>query len=242
MDELTGTTTEQFMSLLLEGTQLAEFLQRLTEVCAEELSGPDEAHCSVTVQRERRDATIAHSSGAAARMDELQYSCGEGPCQDALVTGQLIEVPDLLTDPRYPRYGSAMAGTGFRSVLGVPIPLPAASHASAALNCYAAGPDGFSDERRAKAEELARLAARSVLLAIRVANESDRTADLAESLEARSAISLAVGMIMARTGCTQDEAVENLKDAARAEGTTLGDAATALLTRFGDGDSPTVIG
>lgn len=237
MDELTETGAEEFMNLLLESTDLAEFLQRLTEVCAAELSVHSEAHCSVTVERERRSATVAHSSEAAERMDELQYSCGEGPCQDALVTGQLIEVPDLLTDPRYPRYRKAMAETGIRSVLGVPIPLPTASHSSAALNCYTQGPDGFPEELRARAEELARLASRSVLVAIRVANESERTADLADSLQSRSAIGLAVGIVMSQTGCSQDEAMETLKDAARNGGLTLGDAASALLADFGDGDA-----
>ena len=176
MDKLTRTRAEGFMDLILQSKDLAGFLQRIAEYCAWELSGPDEAHCSVTVERERRKATLANSSDVAARMDEVQYSCGEGPCLDALFTGQVIYVPDLLSDPRYPRYKRAMSETGIRSVLGVPIPVAVASHASAALNCYAPGPDGVPPDRRAKAEDLARLAGRSVLLAIRVANLSDRTA------------------------------------------------------------------
>jgi GAF domain-containing protein len=236
MDRLTRTGAEGFMDLLLESTDLAGFLQRLAQVCAEELSGPDEVHCSVTVERERLKATLANSSSEAARMDELQYSCGEGPCQDALVTGQLVDIPDLLTDPRYPRYRKAMTGAGIRSVLGIPISVTAASHAIAALNCYAEGPNGFPEERRSKAQELARLASRSVLLAIRVAEQSDRTAELAAKVESVTAVSLAVGLIMARTGCTPDEAMEELRSASSDGEQELGDVASSLLTHFGRDD------
>ena len=221
------------MDLLLESADLAGFLQRLAQLCAHELSGPDEAHCSVTVDRERRKATLANSSDTAARMDEVQYSCGEGPCQDALFTGQVIDVPDLLTDPRYPRYRKAMAETGIRSVLGVPISVSTASHAAAALNCYVRGPNGFPAERRAKAEELARLASRSVFLAIRVADQSDRTAELAASVASRTAVSLAVGLLMAQTGCSQDEAMDRLREAAQESGENIPEAASSLLARFG---------
>ena len=236
MDKLTRTGAEEFMDLLLDSPDLAGFLQRLAHVCAAALSGPDDVHCSVTVERERRKATLANSSSSAARMDELQYSCGEGPCQDALVTGQLVDVPDLLTDPRYPRYRKAMAGTGFRSVLGVPISVTAASHAIAALNCYAEGPGGFPEERRAKAQELARLASRSVLLAIRVADQSDRSAELAARVESLTAVSLAVGLIMARTGCTPDQAMEELRSASSDGEQELGDVASSMLTHFGSDD------
>ena len=182
MDELTSTGEEAFLNLLLESPDLAGFLQQLTRAFARELSDQGDVHCSIRVERERRKAVLANSSPTAARMDEVTYSCGEGPGQDALVTGQPVYVTDLLTDTRYPRYAKAMAGSPVRSALAVPIPLPAAAPAMAVLNCYTESPSGFPDERRAKAQELARLASRSVLLALRVADKSGRTAELAASL------------------------------------------------------------
>ncbi|WP_175637378.1 GAF domain-containing protein [Sinomonas mesophila] len=182
MDKPTGIAEDEFLNLLLECSDLAGFLQGLAQACARELSGPSDAHCSVRVERERRKAVVGNSSDTAARMDEVTYSCGEGPGQDALVTGQIVYVADLLNDTRYPRYRKAMAGVPVRSVIGVPIPLPASSEALAVLNCYAEGSPGFPDERRAKAQELARLASRPLLLALRVADTSGKTADLASSL------------------------------------------------------------
>lgn len=182
MDKLTGTGEEEFLNLLLECSDLPEFLQRLAHACARELSGTNETHCNVSVERERRKAVVAHSSAMAARMDEVKYSCGEGPGQDALMTGQIVYVPDLLTDTRYPRYRKAMEELPVRSVIGVPIPLPASAQAIAVLNCYSEASPGFPEQRRAKAQELARFASRPLLFALKVADETGKTADLASAL------------------------------------------------------------
>ena len=239
VSEISVTGTEELLDLLLESHDLTTFLQRLAEVAARDLSGPaDQVHCSVTVARERRRDTIANSDEAAARMDEIQYSCGEGPCQDCVVTGQPIDVPDLLNDPRYPRYRKAMADTGIRSIFAAPIPLPSASRASAALNCYSSEP-GFPPSLQARAEELASLAARSVVLAVRFANEMDRATDLAAAMESRTAIDLAAGVIMAQSGCSQEKAIHVLKTASMNRNVKLRDVATSILARFDDTDPTT---
>lgn len=182
---------EGFLDLLLESHDLASFLQQLAELAALDLSGASEVHCSVTLARERRRDTIAHSDDVAEQMDELQYSCGEGPCQDAAMTGHAVDVPDLLCDLRYPRYRRAMSRTGIRSIFAAPIPLPSASRASAALNCYSAEP-GFPSDRKARAEQIAALAAKSVLLALRFANEWERAVHLPAASESRTGISSSV--------------------------------------------------
>ena len=238
MEELSAVESEEFLDLLLESHDLAAFLQRLSEVAARDLSGPDEVHCSVTLARERRKNTVANSDEVAEKMDEIQYSCGEGPCQDAALTGHSVDVPDLLRDLRYPRYRKAMAETGIRAVFAAPIPLPSSSRASAALNCYSAEP-GVLRDRQARAEEIAALAAKSVLLAVKFANEWDRAADLAAALESRTAIDLAAGVIMAQSGCTHEKAIEVLKTASMNRNIKLRDVATSILARFDDADPKT---
>jgi GAF domain-containing protein len=236
MEELSATGSEDLLDLLLDSDDLATFLQRLCEVAAGDLSGPDEVHCSVTVSRERRKDTIASSGEMAAAMDEIQYSCGEGPCTDAVKTGHSINVPDLLEDERYPRYRKAMEGKGIRSIFATPIPLPSTAKASAALNCYSSEP-GFDGQSRA--EDLAALAAKSVLLAVRFENESDKASDLAAALESRTAIDLAAGVIMAQSGCSQEKAIDVLKTASMNRNVKLRDIATSILARFDDADPKT---
>jgi hypothetical protein len=238
VEEISATGTEELLDLLLESHDLATFLGRLSEVAARDLSERDQVRCSVTVARERRKETIASSDEVAAAMDEIQYSCGEGPCQDAVVTGHSVDVPDLLEDSRYPRYREAMASSGMRSIFATPIPLPSASKASAALNCYSSEP-GFPPSRQARAEDLAALASKSVLLAVRFANEADRAADLASAMENRTAIDLAAGVIMAQSGCSQEKAINILKTASMNRNLKLRDVATSILARFDDTDPTT---
>jgi hypothetical protein len=236
MEELSATGSEELLDLFLESGDLVTFLNRLSEVAARDLSGPDDVHCSVTVARERRKDTIASSDEVAEAMDEIQYSCGQGPCTDAVNTGHSVNVPDLFKDERYPRYRKAMEGKGIRSIFAAPIPLPVASRATAALNCYSAEPD-FQGQSRA--EDLAALAAKSVLLAVRFENEADKASDLAAALESRTAIDLAAGVIMAQSGCSQEKAIDVLKTASMNRNVKLRDIATSILARFDDADPRT---
>jgi hypothetical protein len=236
MEELSATGSEELLDLFLESNDLVTFLQRLSAVAARDLSGTDDVHCSVTVARDRRKETIANSDELAAAMDEIQYSCGEGPCTDAVNTGHSIDVSDLFNDDRYPRYRKAMEAKGIHSIFATPIPLPTASRASAALNCYSSEP-GF--DRQGRAEELAALAAKSVLLAVRFENESDRAADLAAAMESRTAIDLAAGVIMAQSGCSQEKAIDVLKTASMNRNVKLREVATSILARFDDADPTT---
>lgn len=238
MEEISATGSEDLLDLLLESADLVTFLQRLAEVAARDLSGPDAVHCSVTVIRERKRETVASSDEVAEVMDEIQYSCGEGPCQEAVLSGHSVDVPDLLDDPRYPRYRKAMADSGIRAVFAAPIPLPVEARASAALNCYSSEP-GVPGSRQERAEELAALAAKSVLLAVRFENQSDRATDLAAAMESRTAINLAVGVIMAQSGCNQEKAIELLKAASMNRNVKLRDIAGTILARFDDANPET---
>jgi len=55
---------------------------------------------------------IAASDDAALRYEQLQSAFGEGPCIAAYTTGQPVEVPDLTTDNRFPRFAAAGLDAG----------------------------------------------------------------------------------------------------------------------------------
>ena len=232
MKSRTGSEVHELVDLLLASDGLHSFLRRLAEVCSEDLSLGRSVHCSVTVVHERRRDTMGASDGLAVALDAIQYGTGEGPCQDAAITGQPVLVGDLGEDPRYPRFWRAMASTGIRSVFATPIPLPASCRAGAALNCYSPEVDGFSADDRQRARELAALASKSVLLAVRVARAQDRTAAVEAALESRTAIDLALGVIMAKTGCTQSHAIEILTTASMNRNEELREVAASVLTQF----------
>lgn len=234
---------DELLDLFLGSVDLATFLARVAVVAAEDLSKdttvPGTVTCSVTVGRHGRRGTVGSSDPIADAMDELQYASGEGPCSEAVATGRTVYVPDLSVTTRYPRYRAAVVGSPLRSVFATPIPLPTSADAEAALNCYSAEPEGFPDELRARAEELASLASRSVHLAVRFARETDRVADLESALESRTAINLAAGVIMAQSNCTSDEAIDVLKTASMNRNQKLRDVAALILSRYGSEDPKT---
>ncbi|WP_208710859.1 GAF and ANTAR domain-containing protein [Sinomonas sp. R1AF57] len=230
---------DELLDLLLDGPDLSTFLTRISQLAAKVLSGIGEVSCSVTVDRDGRRSTMASSDAMAEAMDEVQYASGEGPCQESVSTERTVYVPDLRTTKRYPRYRQAVDGAPLRSVFATPIPLPTSAKATAALNSYSTEPEGFSADLRAEAEELAALASRSVQLAIRFAQESERSADLAAALESRTTINLAAGVIMAQSNCTPAQAIEVLKSASMHRNMKLREVASTVLARFGDANPET---
>ena len=238
-----GSHSEELLDLLLDSADLAAFLTRVSEVAARELSvGPGAegiVHCSVTVGRDHRRATVGSSDAIAETMDERQYASGQGPCQQSVSTQEPVYVKDLRTDARYPRYTAMMADSNLRSVFAAPIPLPETSRAEAALNCYSAVVDGFSPELQARVKELADLVSKTIHLAVKFANEADRSTDLVAALESRTAINLAAGIIMAQSNYSQAQAIEVLKNASNHRNIKLRDVAAAVLARFDEADPTT---
>ncbi|KHL04335.1 GAF and ANTAR domain-containing protein [Sinomonas humi] len=235
--EWTKFDVAELQGLLLESSDLKSFLFRLTQVAAQELARNGTAYCSVTVLRERRWATVGFSEEVAASLDDLQYSTGEGPCMTALKTGRVVDVPDLVHDDRWPAYRRPALEAGIRAVLAVPIVLELG--AQAALNCYAEEAGAFDNEDKASVEAFADLTASSVRLAVRLETEMERSSDLKAALESRTAINLASGVIMAQSGCTQEQAVEILRRASSSRNVKLRDVASQILARFNEIDPAT---
>jgi GAF domain-containing protein len=230
--EWTSIEVAELQGLLLESPDLKSFLTRLTKAAAQELSHRGTVYCSVTVTRERRSATVAFSDDSALGLDELQYASGEGPCVTALRMGRTVQVQDLLHEVRWPMYRRAAMDAGIRAVLAVPIGLE--TGAQAALNCYAEEVGAFGEEARASAEAFGDVASSTLRLAVKIETESERSADLAAALESRTAINLATGVIMAQSGCNQEQAVDILRRASVSRNVKLRDVASQILARFGE--------
>ena len=235
--ELTDTQTEGLIEVLLDSADMHVFLQRLVQISAHEIGRSQaEPHCSVTVVRNRRPVTVCSSDPETAVLDEVQYASKRGPCMDASLKGQLIEVQDLRTETRWPRYGAARAGSPMRSVLAVPIPLKTAG--GAALNTYSPDPGPVPDGVLNALTEFATLAGRALTLSVKLQTQAEEAADLSAALESRTAINLAAGIIMAQTGCSQKEAISILMKASSNRNEKLRDVALSILARF-NGAAPT---
>lgn len=218
--------------LVLDSGDVERFLENLAELAVTQLSSPEkDVLCGVTLLRPRKSETVASSSEAARKLDELQYAFGDGPCLTAARTQQMIYVPDSDQHDRWAEYLSVISEHGVRSVLGVPIPLD--GEATCALNLFATTPHAFAQEARATAETFAREASASLRLAVHFAHLTDTSENLKTAMSSRTTIDVAAGIIMGQNRCSHDAAMTILKAASSGRNIKLRDVAAKVLISVG---------
>jgi GAF domain-containing protein len=233
-----NSINQHLQELVLNSTDVEEFLSELARVSARSLSEPgDEILCGITLLRHRKAATVASSSPAAQAMDEIQYAYGDGPCMTASREQEPVHVEDLEREERWPQYAATVRGHGFRSILALPFLLEGETRA--ALNLYSHRPGRFDRRATELARDFVHQTSLALQLAVRFAHSSDTAANLKATLETRTVIDVAVGIIMAQNRCSQDEAFEMLKSASSARNIKLHVVAAGVVESLGQGRTRT---
>jgi GAF domain-containing protein len=234
---------DDLQELLLESKDIHDFLNALTVYFAGTLSGSDgKVSCTLTLLRDHAPVTVASSAPPATELDELQYMSGDGPCLTAARCSVTALVPDVLNDLERPGhewgdYLRAVAGRGIRSILAVPFQLE--GEAQGALNLYSTAPDAFTPVQVATAELSAAQASPVLRLAVRSARQTDMANDLMEALKSRTIIDIALGIIMAQDGCTQQVAFKTLQRASNTRQVKLRVLAARVVGGVSGGDIST---
>lgn len=225
---LRGVVAEELQDLVLESSDVQEFLHELARYAADALSRSGRpVLCGVTVTRRKKPAATAASHPEAFEMDEIQNQAGDGPCLAAMRELTTIHVQDLARDRQWPAFSQAAASRGYQSILGVPVELE--DQTRAALNLYAAAPSAFDAEDITLAENFARQASKALRLALRMGRLHDARDDLAAAMASRTVIDMAVGAIMAQNRCSPDEAFAFLKGASNSRNIKLREVAGAVI-------------
>lgn len=221
-------TKEHLQDLVLDSSDVEDFLHELAVVAAAELSSPgQEVFCGVTLIRRKKAATIASSDAHARTMDEIQYGYNDGPCLAAIRGSETVHVPDLRQDHRWPAYAAVVTREGIGSILAVPF--LGDGDAKAGLNLYSTQPHGFSGDDIEHAEKFAIQANTSLRLALRIAQLADARNDLSAAMKSRTTIDLAAGVIMAQNRCSQATAMAILKNASSARNVKLREVAATVV-------------
>jgi hypothetical protein len=87
------------------------------------MADPPIAFCSITLIQQKKPVTVASSEERASRLDETQYSTGDGPYLSAIRRQVVVHVPDLTNDDRWPDCTAAVLEAGEGSSLSVPLVL-----------------------------------------------------------------------------------------------------------------------
>lgn len=229
----TVSTVDQVQNLILDSADFEDFLNELARFSAHQVAGGgDDALCGITLLRDRKAATIGWSSDDAREVDEIQYRLAQGPCLTAAQEEREVYVPDLREEDRWgPDYAKAVASHGLRSVLSVPFHLQ--GEAQAALNLYSDAPHKFDGETADKARYYTRQISQALRMAVRFSLHTDSATNLRATLESRTVIDMAIGIVMAQNRCNQETAVRILTDASSNGNVKLREIAASLVESVG---------
>ncbi|GAA2019494.1 GAF and ANTAR domain-containing protein [Pseudokineococcus marinus] len=209
----------------LAGLSLAQVAARAVRAGARSLPGVD--GLAVLVVEEGRTRAAAFEGADAAVLDERALDAGPGPVLEAATTGGAVHVDTARPPEHLAPYASAAARRGLRSVVALPLPGAGGPVGALALCSRETGaPDATA---LAVADEVARCAGPVLANAVALAAARERAEQLTAAMASRATIEQAKGVLMARRGCSADEAFALLSSASQASGRKLRDLAAEVV-------------
>ncbi|WP_409180201.1 ANTAR domain-containing protein [Amycolatopsis sp. VS8301801F10] len=236
-----GESAGRFGSLtrsLLSATSIADALRQVVRAAEPLVAGADLV--SVTVREPGgRFSTPARSEEAAARLDQVQYRAGEGPCVEAVRADGpgFVASADLTAETRWPRFTAAASALGCRAVLSAGLAAaPGPDQLAGSLNIYSRRPDGLTGIDRGAVLLLATHASLALANTHQRKLAEVRRAQFARAVDTRDVIGQAKGILMNRQGLTADEAFDLLRRTSQELNVKLVDLARTLAGRHGELD------
>ena len=173
--------------------------------------------------------TVAASSAASRRLEELQFSLGEGPCIDAYTSRRPVLEPDLRTHGmrRWPGYAPAACEHGVQAVFAFPLQVGAAR--AGALDVYRIEPGSLTPDSLTQAVTFAEVAMGLLVDGQDAAQVGRTTAEIDDALAYRLEVYQAQGMVMVDLGVSISEAMARLRGHAYAEGRPISDVARDIV-------------
>ena len=225
-DEVLTTSLAGLSGLLTGHRPLADVLIDIAEFAVKAIPGADGA--GLTMLNADRPQTVVSTAEFVHVVDDLQYGLGEGPCILAVSSRRTQTSGSLGGETRWPRFGPRVGRLGVHSVLSLPLLLP--DQVVGAMNVYAHAKNAFSADAIGIGELFAVPAAVSVHNAQLLARSMLLTEQLGQALSSRAVIDQAMGVLMARTGATAEEAFGRLRAMSQAQHLKVADVAETLVS------------
>ena len=224
-----ATAFVQMADTLVDDFDVLDFLHQLTQSCLELL--PVDA-AGLMLADSAGQLRIAASSSERVRLLELfELQNEEGPCLDCYRSGEAVATLDLGSrdqpSVQWPRFSTAAATAGFRSVLALPMRLR--TDTIGALNLFRVGTGGLSPDDQSLAQALADVATIGILQERGSRRREVLARQLQEALTSRIVIEQAKGVLAERRGVHVDRAFLVLRDHARSTGIKLSAAAREVV-------------
>jgi hypothetical protein len=178
--------------------------------------------------------TVSASDDLAARLDELQFDLGEGPCWDAFGTGRAVLEPNIRQHPRgvWPAFSDAIRDHNVGAMFAFPLfvgPLQLG-----AMDLYSIEPKALSEKHTHQSAAFAAVVSRLILHRAleRAGSEREGEGDaLPDTRYSRRTIHQATGMVLAQLGLPPDEARLVIQAHAFATGRSMQEIAEDIVNR-----------
>lgn len=143
---------------------------------------------------------VAASDDRCFRLEELQFSAGEGPSYEAVLLSRPVLTPDLAADGRWPGYASTAIAAGVTGVFAFPLQVGALC--LGVLDVYAVQSGSLREDEIASALRHTRRATEILL---------DGGPGLGAQIDNRAEIYQAQGMVMAAYDIGAGEALARMR-------------------------------
>lgn len=173
--------------------------------------------------------TLSASDRLAAKVDELQFDLGEGPCWDAMTLAAPILEPDLRNHPRrvWSAFSPAIEREDVASLFAFPLVL--GSLRIGAIDLYSSDRVELDPTQSKHAEAMAAVVSRHVLR--RAIDESGEDYADTGNAHSRRVIHQATGMVLAQLRLHSDDALLVIQGHAFATNRTMMDVAHDIVSR-----------
>jgi GAF domain-containing protein len=214
-------------SLLLRDHTVDGVLTKVVDVAVRSI--PSASSVSVTLTRDGGFVTSHCSDREALVLDEAQYEASAGPTLEAIKRSERVTSAHEADVDVWSSFCQRAQDIGV--VGSMSTPLLAGDTTYGALNVYTRRPDDFSADDIELADTLAEQASIVVANATAFAEAASLNDQLREALASREVIGEAKGILIAREGCTRDEAFDMLRRASQRENRKLRQIAEDIVQR-----------
>jgi GAF domain-containing protein len=232
---LTGATAglTELAALLLSVENADEALLHLARTAV--VVVPDGPSCGITVKANGKFRTVVFSGEIPPSVDEAQYERDDGPCLEALRTGNLVVVQDLSAEDqnRWGGFPPVALAAGAHGVLAYP--LEVADQVVGVLNLYAHERNLFPEKVQRIAKQFVDPAALLLSGVLQRLSQAELIGHLNAALASRAVIDQATGIIMATRACSAREAFAVLRRMSNDQNVKLRDVAAAVTEAVASG-------
>jgi transcriptional regulator with GAF, ATPase, and Fis domain len=226
---LQASLAQRFVDLadtLVDDYDVVEVLDGLMRTCLDLLEVHEAGLLLNDVQGNLQ--RVASSSEEARLLELLQVQTREGPCFEAVQSGQTLIVHDIAQmRGRWPAFAERAIQGGFRSVYAFPMRLRASTIGG--LNLFGTQVGALDEEARVIAKALADIATIGILQQRSIHRTSLLAENLQRALNTRVVVEQAKGILAERGGLRMEDTFEVLRSYARSHNLKLSDLARSVV-------------